>query len=136
MWFGLHILPTLKSENCIFQLFEYISISYYNLCVSSIKKCTINEKVFAKHRKIKEDINNKRFPVRDISVNFRFGFGFGIHFLPATSYDFREGRSRNIFYLVSCYRLFKWLCVMFFSAEDDEKDLMSGGKGFVYFTVL
>ena len=34
--FGLHILPTLKSENCTFQLFEYISTSYYNLCVSSI----------------------------------------------------------------------------------------------------
>ena len=68
--------------------------------------------------------------------DFRFGFGFGIHFLPATSYDFREGRSRKIFYLVSCYRLFKWLCVMFSSAEDDEKDFMSGGKGFVYFTVL
>jgi hypothetical protein len=27
-------------------------------------KYTINEKVFAKHRKIKEDINNKRFPVK------------------------------------------------------------------------
>ena len=27
--FGLHILPTLKSENCTFQLFEYISTSYY-----------------------------------------------------------------------------------------------------------
>jgi hypothetical protein len=40
----------------------------------------INEKVFEKHRKIKEDINNKRFPVRDISVNFRFG----LHFLPTT----------------------------------------------------
>ena len=37
-------------------------------------------KVFEKHRKIKEDINNKRFPVRDISVNFRFG----LHFLPTT----------------------------------------------------
>ena len=83
--FGLHILPTLKSENCTFQLFEYISTSYYNLCVSSIKKYTINEKVFEKHRKIKEDINNKRFPVRDISVNFRFGFGFGLHFLPTTN---------------------------------------------------
>ena len=34
--FGLHILPTLKSENYTFQLFEYISTSYYNLCVSSI----------------------------------------------------------------------------------------------------
>ena len=33
---------------------------------------------------IKEAINNKRFPVRDISVNFRFGFGFGLHFLPTT----------------------------------------------------
>jgi hypothetical protein len=43
------------------------------------------KKVFAKHRKIKEDINNKRFPVRDISVNFRFGFGFGLHFLPTTA---------------------------------------------------
>ena len=75
--FGLHILPALKSENCTFQLFEYISTSYYNLCVSSIYKYTINEKVFAKHRKIKGDINNKRFPVRDISVNFRFGSGFG-----------------------------------------------------------
>jgi hypothetical protein len=40
--------------------------------------------LFEKHRKIKEDINNKRFPVRDISVNFRFGFGFGLHFLPTT----------------------------------------------------
>jgi hypothetical protein len=30
----------------------------------SIKKYTINENVFAKHHKIKEDINNKRFPVR------------------------------------------------------------------------
>jgi hypothetical protein len=54
--FGLHILPALKSENCTFQLFEYISTSYYNLCVSSIYKYTINEKVFAKHRKIKGDI--------------------------------------------------------------------------------
>ena len=34
--FGLHILPTLKSENRNFQLFENISTSYYNLCVSSI----------------------------------------------------------------------------------------------------
>jgi hypothetical protein len=42
----------------------------------------MNEKVFAKHRQIKGDINNKRFPVRDISVNFRFGFG--LHFLPTT----------------------------------------------------
>jgi len=25
---------------------------------------------------------------------------------------------------------------MFFSAEDDDQDFMSGGKGFVYFTVL
>ena len=82
--FGLHILPTLKSENCTFQLFEYISTFYYNLCVSSISKYTINEKVFVKHRKIKKDINNKRFPVRDISVNFRFGFG--LHFLPTTMY--------------------------------------------------
>jgi hypothetical protein len=40
------------------------------------------KKFFAKHRKIKGDINNKRFPVRDISVNFRFGFG--LHFLPTT----------------------------------------------------
>jgi hypothetical protein len=38
------------------------------------------KKFFAKHRKIKDDINNKRFPVRDISVNFRFG----LHFLPIT----------------------------------------------------
>ena len=44
--------------------FEYILTSYYNLCASSIKKYTINEKVFEKHRKIKEDINNKRFLVR------------------------------------------------------------------------
>ena len=29
--FGLHILPTLKSGNCTFQLFEYISTSYYNV---------------------------------------------------------------------------------------------------------
>ena len=36
LWFGLHILPTLKSENCTFQLFEYISTTYYNLRVSSI----------------------------------------------------------------------------------------------------
>jgi hypothetical protein len=49
------------------------------MCFKYIKY-TINEKVFAKHRKIKEDINNKRFPVRDISVNFRFG----LHFLPTT----------------------------------------------------
>ena len=53
------------------------------MCFKYIKY-TINEKVFAKHRKIKEDINNERFPVRDISVNFRFGFGFGLHFLPTT----------------------------------------------------
>ena len=39
------------------------------------------KKFLKKHRKIKEDINNKRFPVRDISVNFRFG----LHFLPTTS---------------------------------------------------
>ena len=42
----------------------------------------MNEKVFKKHRKIKDDINNKRFPFRDISVNFRLGFG--LHFLPTT----------------------------------------------------
>jgi hypothetical protein len=64
--------------------FEYISTSYYNLCASSIKKYTINEKVFEKHRKIKEDINNKRFPVRDISGHFRFGFG--LHFLSTTQH--------------------------------------------------
>ena len=29
---------------------------------------TIIEKVFAKHRKIEEDINNKKFPVRVISL--------------------------------------------------------------------
>ena len=40
------------------------------------------KKKFEKHRKIKKDINNKRFPVRDISVNFRFEFGS--HFLPTT----------------------------------------------------
>jgi hypothetical protein len=53
-----------NGEITTFLLFEYISTSYYNLCVSSISKYTINEKVFAKHRKIKEDINNKRFPLR------------------------------------------------------------------------
>ena len=87
---GISILPTLKSENCTFQHFEYISTTYYNLCVSSIWKYTINEKVFAKHRKIKEDINNKRFPVRDISVNFLFGFG--LHFLPTTSLNWQIWR--------------------------------------------
>jgi hypothetical protein len=39
-------------------------------------------KSFEKHRKIKEDIYNKRFPVRDIFVNFLFGFG--LHFLSTT----------------------------------------------------
>jgi hypothetical protein len=37
--FGLHILPTLKSENCTFQLFQYILTSYYNLCVLRSVKC-------------------------------------------------------------------------------------------------
>ena len=50
-------------------------------------------KKFLKNRKIKEDINNKRFPVRDISVNFRFGFG--LHFLPTTDIHLEmENRGR------------------------------------------
>jgi hypothetical protein len=46
--------------------FEYISTSYYNLYASSIKKYTINEKVFEKHRKIKEDI------IRNLAVHRHF----------------------------------------------------------------
>ena len=36
--------------------------------------------------KFKKNINNKRFPVRDISVNFRFG----LHFLPTTEIEEEE----------------------------------------------
>ena len=48
------------------------------MCFTYIKIHNKLKKVFEKHRKIKENINNKRFPVRDISVNFR------LHFLPTT----------------------------------------------------
>jgi hypothetical protein len=37
---------------------------YFTILLFVIKYQIINEKIFAKHRKIKEDINNKRFPVR------------------------------------------------------------------------
>ena len=49
------------------------------MCFKYIKY-TINEKVFAKHRKIKEDINNEIFSVRDNTIQifyFRLRSPFG-----------------------------------------------------------
>jgi hypothetical protein len=44
--------------------------------------------------KLKEISTIKDFPVRDISVNF--GFGFGLHFLPTTKIFIEERFIKNV----------------------------------------
>ena len=67
------------------------------MCFKYIKIYNKWKMFLKKHRKIKKDINNKRFPVRDISVNFRFGFG--LHFLPTTLSHVHDIRFTSICFI-------------------------------------
>ena len=57
----------------IFIYLKHIDYNKMSKYIQKVERCS-----FLSSRSV------KRFPVRDISVNFRFGFGFGLHFLPTT----------------------------------------------------